>query len=116
VRHAFSVLGAVDVPGAVRWLRERGVDVDKSYAYQIARKMGEPHLQVVNGATVGSREDAPPTEPTPNPLRSSPASGDKANYPLRRSSRRQDPDRLGSTPRVANVVSESIRFSASAEC
>jgi hypothetical protein len=29
--------------------------VDKSYAYQIARKMGEPHLQVVNGTTVGSR-------------------------------------------------------------
>ena len=37
LRLAFDELGAADVPAALSWLRDRGLDMDRSYAYALAR-------------------------------------------------------------------------------
>jgi hypothetical protein len=48
LRHAFAVLGRRDVPAALAWLAERGVTVDRSYAYTIQWQPPRP-LAVVSG-------------------------------------------------------------------
>jgi hypothetical protein len=55
VRRAFAALGSFEVPAALAWLAERGITVDRSDAYAVARaekaQSARAQLAVVNGAT-----------------------------------------------------------------
>ncbi|MEU4955347.1 DUF2637 domain-containing protein, partial [Streptomyces lavendulae] len=44
---AFKALKEIDAPAAVEWCKERGVEVDRSYAYEVARKIEPPQLEAV---------------------------------------------------------------------
>ncbi|MEU2874426.1 DUF2637 domain-containing protein [Streptomyces olivoreticuli] len=46
---AFKALGEVDAPAAVKWCEARGVEVDRSYAYEIARKIEPRELVAISG-------------------------------------------------------------------
>lgn len=48
VRHAFDELGERDIPAALTWLTERGVTVNRAYAYTVNWSQ-PPALQVVGG-------------------------------------------------------------------
>lgn len=41
VKEAFNALGSYDVPEAIKWLSERGITVNRPYAYSVAKKEKE---------------------------------------------------------------------------
>jgi uncharacterized protein DUF2637 len=49
VRAAFDALGRRDVPAALAWLEQRGVTVDRSYAYTVKWQPPRPQLVVSGG-------------------------------------------------------------------
>jgi Protein of unknown function (DUF2637) len=48
VQMAFKALGELDVPAAVAWCSERGVEVNLSYGYEIARRTEPRALEAVS--------------------------------------------------------------------
>ncbi|HWD07085.1 MAG TPA: hypothetical protein VG674_32045 [Amycolatopsis sp.] len=50
LRYAFDLIGQRDVPAALEFLRERGVRVDRSYAYSVDWSPKTAVLRAVGGA------------------------------------------------------------------
>jgi hypothetical protein len=48
VRHAFAQLGTYEVPPALAWLTDRGVRIDRSYVYEIGKKLAAARRQEIH--------------------------------------------------------------------
>lgn len=55
---AFAALGRVDVPAALAWLAERGVQMDRSSAYRVARRLQAETADAEVRPLTGLRESA----------------------------------------------------------
>lgn len=59
VRTAYAELGSYDAPAALTWLTERGVKVDRSYVYEIGRKLATERRAELHAVTAPAKAAKP---------------------------------------------------------